>query len=84
MTAAIVVIIGILGALLSPKLFKLIGIQDDSVKGIAMGANAHGIGTAYAFQVSSEMGAFSGLAMALSAMASAFFLPCLLNIVRIL
>ncbi len=84
LTAAIVVITGILGALLGPKLFKLMGIQDDSVKGIAMGANAHGIGTAYAFQVSSEMGAFSGLAMALSAMTSAFFLPWLLNIVRML
>ena len=84
LTAAIVVITGILGALLGPKLFKLMGIQDDGVKGIAMGANAHGIGTAYAFQVSSEMGAFSGLAMALSAMTSAFFLPWLLNIVRML
>lgn len=84
LTAAIVVITGILGVLLGPKLFKLMGIQDDVVKGIAMGANAHGIGTAYAFQVSSEMGAFSGLAMALSAMTSAFFLPWLLNIVRML
>ena len=84
LTAAFVVLTGILGALIGPKLFKLMRIQDDSVKGIAMGINAHGIGTAHAFQVSSEMGAFSGLAMALSAMISAFFLPWLLSLIGIL
>ena len=36
-------------------------------------------GTARAFQVSSEMGAFSGLAMALSAFFSAVLLPGLLG-----
>ncbi|MBL4879339.1 MAG: LrgB family protein, partial [Hyphomonas sp.] len=33
-----------------------------SVKGIAMGVAAHGIGTARAFQVSSQMGFQDGLA----------------------
>lgn len=44
-----------------------------------MGVAAHGIGTARAFQVSHQMGAFSGLAMALSAMATALLLPWLLG-----
>jgi putative effector of murein hydrolase len=44
-----------------------------------MGITAHGIGTARAFQISAEMGAFSGLAMALSAFASALLLPWLLG-----
>lgn len=79
LTAVLVVVTGIIGAVLGTKLFDLTRIRDDSVKGIAMGVSAHGIGTARAFQVSSEMGAFSGLAMALSALFSAAILPGLLD-----
>ena len=84
LTAALVVITGIIGAAIGTKLFALLRIKDDSVKGIAMGITAHGIGTARAFQISGEMGAFSGLAMALSAFASALILPWLLTMTGIL
>lgn len=80
LTAVLVVVTGIIGAVIGTKLFELMRIKDDSVKGIAMGITAHGIGTARAFQVSPEMGAFSGLAMALSAFSTAVILPWLLNI----
>ena len=79
LTAVMVVATGILGAILGTKLFALLHIRDDSVKGIAMGITAHGIGTARAFQVSTEMGAFSGLAMALSTFTTALVLPWLLQ-----
>jgi len=79
LTAVLVVVTGIIGAVIGTRLFDLLRIRDDSVKGIAMGITAHGIGTARAFQVSSEMGAFSGLAMALSAFFSAVLLPGLLG-----
>jgi len=78
LTAVLVVVTGILGAVIGGRLFTLLRVQDDSVRGVAMGITAHGIGTARAFQLSSEMGAFSGLAMALSALASAVLLPGLL------
>ncbi|MCK5003267.1 MAG: LrgB family protein [Gammaproteobacteria bacterium] len=84
LTAILVVITGIIGAVIGTKLFELMHIKDDTVKGIAMGITAHGIGTARAFQISSEMGAFSGLAMALSAFASAVILPWLLNLAGML
>ena len=84
LTAVLVVVTGIIGAVIGTKLFELMRIKDDSVKGIAMGITAHGIGTARAFQVSSEMGAFSGLAMALSAFATAVILPWLLNLAGML
>lgn len=84
LTAAVVVLTGILGATLGPKLLNLMRVQDDSIKGIAIGVSAHGLGTARSFQVSAEMGAFSGLAMALSAMASALAVPWLLSVGGIL
>ena len=79
LTAVLVVVTGIIGAVIGTRLFDLLRIRDDSVKGIAMGITAHGIGTARAFQISPEMGAFSGLAMALSAFFSAVLLPGLLE-----
>ena len=79
LTAVLVVLTGILGAILGTRLFDLLRIRDDSIRGIAMGVTAHGIGTARAFQVSKEMGAFSGLAMALSAFLTAVILPWLLG-----
>ncbi|WP_148864049.1 LrgB family protein [Marinobacter fonticola] len=82
LTAVLVVVTGIIGALLGTKLFELLRIGDDGVKGIAMGVSAHGIGTARAFQVSPMMGAFSGLAMALSAFATAVLLPGMIDLVR--
>ena len=78
LTAVLVVTTGIIGAVLGSKLFELMNIKDDTVKGIAMGLTAHGIGTARAFQISPEMGAFSGLAMALSAFTTAVIVPILL------
>lgn len=80
LTAVLVVITGILGATFGTKILALLGINDDSIKGIAMGVTAHGIGTARAFHVSAEMGAFSGLAMALSAFATAVILPWLITV----
>ena len=79
LTAVLVVVTGIVGAVLGTRLFALMGIRDDSVKGIAMGVAAHGIGTARAFQVSRQMGAFSGLAMALSAFGTAIMVPWIVD-----
>ncbi len=79
LTAVLVVSTGIIGAVFGTGLFRLLRLHDDAVKGFAMGVTSHGIGTARAFQVSPEMGAFSGLAMALSALVTAVMLPPLLR-----
>lgn len=81
LTAVLVISTGIVGAVMGTKLFELMNIRDDSVKGVAMGLNAHGIGTARAFQVSPEMGAFSGLGMALMAFCGPLLIPWLMSLV---
>ena len=81
LTAVLVVVTGIVGAVLGTRLFQVFRIRDDSVRGIAMGVAAHGIGTARAFQVNNTMGAFSGLAMALSALATALIVPWLVDLI---
>ena len=83
LTAVLVISTGIIGAVLGASLFSLLKIHDDSVKGIAMGLHAHGIGTAQAFQLSPQMGAFSALGMALMAFLGPVLIPWLLELVGI-
>ncbi|WP_319379778.1 LrgB family protein [Thiomicrorhabdus sp.] len=82
LTAVFVVITGVIGAVFGTWLLRRFRIHNATVQGVAMGATAHGLGTARAFQVSPQMGAFAGLAMALAASVSAFILPWVLEWVR--
>lgn len=77
LTAVLVVCTGIWGAATARTLFDVLRIHDPMVRGFALGTAAHGIGTARAFQVSEDMGAFAGLAMGLTALFSAVALPAL-------
>ena len=75
LTAVLVVSTGVLGAATGRMVLDALRVHDPMVRGFAMGTVAHGIGTARAFQVSPETGAFAGLAMGLSAVLSALLLP---------
>lgn len=75
LTAVLVLLTGILGAMLGPPLLNRLGVTDWAARGLAIGTASHGIGTARALQVSEVAGAFSGLAMGLNALATAILLP---------
>ncbi|MEL7000636.1 MAG: LrgB family protein [Pseudomonadota bacterium] len=75
LTAVLVIVTGIFGAMFGPILLNLIGVRDWRARGFAIGTASHGIGTARALQVNEEAGAFSGLAMGLNALATAILLP---------
>jgi putative effector of murein hydrolase len=85
LTAVLVILTGILGAVGAGGLFTLMRIDDPAVRGFAIGLASHGIGTARAFQVSEQAGAFAALAMGLNGLATALLLPLiLLPLVRFL
>ncbi len=75
LTAVLVILTGILGAMLGPYVLDLIRVKDWAARGLAIGTASHGIGTARAFQVNEVAGAFAGLAMGLNALATAILLP---------
>lgn len=77
LTAVLVLVTGILGAMIGPKLLDLLRIKDWAARGLAIGTASHGIGTARAMQVNEVAGAFAGLAMGLNALATAILLPLL-------
>ena len=76
-TAGIVVLTGIIGALIAMPLFKLFRIRKSYVQGFALGVAAHGMGTSRAFQINNTAGAFSGLAMGLAGLVTAFLAPAI-------
>lgn len=80
LTAVLVIVSGILGAMFGPMLLNLVGVEDWSARGLAVGTASHGIGTARALQVNETAGAFSGLAMGLNAVATALLVPILWRI----
>lgn len=79
LTAVLVILTGITGAMLGPVVLDMIGVKDWAARGLAMGTASHGIATARALQVSEVAGAFSGLAMGLNALATAILLPLIWN-----
>jgi predicted murein hydrolase (TIGR00659 family) len=82
LTAALVIITGIIGAIMVTPLMNALGIRDYAARGFAVGLASHGIGTARAFAVSSVAGTFAGIAMGLNAVATALLVPLLLRLFR--
>ena len=82
LTAVLVLLTGITGAILATPLLNLLGIMDWRARGLAVGVTSHGIGTARAFQVHPTAGAFAALGMALNAVATTLIAPLVLSLFR--
>lgn len=82
LTAVLVIATGILGAVGGRYVFNAMRIHDPAIRGFAIGVASHGIGTARAFQVSEQSGAFAALAMGLNGALTALLLPLLLSATR--
>ncbi|SDJ98556.1 TIGR00659 family protein [Nocardioides sp. YR527] len=75
LSAAFAIVIGIVAAMVAPRVLTLIGIRDPRARGVAVGAVSHGIGTARMLEESRVEGAFSGLAMGLTAVVTCLLVP---------
>lgn len=80
LTAAVVVLTGITGAIIGPWLLDRLRIGNPVIRGFSMGMASHGIGTARAFQESEEAGAFAGLGMGLNALMTSALVPAMVRI----
>ena len=77
LTAVMVIFTGVLGAIVGEKLFSLARVSDPAIRGFSLGVASHGIGTARAFQLNEQSGAFAALAMGLNGLLTALLLPTL-------
>ncbi len=66
LTAALVILTGILGSVLAGPVAALVGCRDQRAIGVAAGTAAHGIGTARAFEIAPLAGTFAAVALALN------------------
>lgn len=80
LTAVFTILAGVLGAVAAPAVLSALRFRDLRVRGLAIGASSHGIGTSRALEEHRTEGAFSGLAMGLNALATALLLPLLLAV----
>jgi len=77
LTAVLVILTGMTGAMLATATLNLVRVKDWRARGLAVGVASHGIGTARAIAVHPVAGAFAGLAMGLNGVATAVLLPVL-------
>ena len=77
LTAVLVILTGIIGAIVVTPMMTLLRVRDWRARGFAAGVAAHGIGTARAFQVNETAGAFAGIGMALNALLTSIIVPVL-------
>ena len=77
LTAVLVIVTGIIGAVIGIPLLRLIRVREPAAKGLAMGVAAHGIGTARAFEHGERAGAYAGPGMGLNGALTALLVPLL-------
>ncbi|WP_370248331.1 LrgB family protein [Nocardioides sp.] len=77
LSAVFAILIGILGAVVGPGLMTRLGIRDAVARGLALGSVSHGIGTSRLLHDDEAQGAFGGLGMGLTALATSLVLPLL-------
>lgn len=80
LTAVLVLLTGVIGAVAATPLLNALGVTDWRARGFATGVAAHGIGTARAFQVHETAGAFAGIGMGLNAVLTAVLAPAVLSL----
>ncbi len=77
-TAGIVIAVGIFGNTCGPFFLRHMGIKNKKAVGAALGTAAHGIGTARAIEEGQLPGTYSGIAMCLNGLITAFLTPYIL------
>lgn len=70
-TIVSVLITGMVGAILAPKLIKWLRIDDPVVAGVAIGTSSHAIGTTKAIELGEVQGAMSGLSIGIAGLLTA-------------
>lgn len=81
LTATMVVLTGVVGAVVGPVVLRLLGLGSGVVFGYAMGTASHGIGTARAMEQGELEGAASSLALCLNGIATALLTPWIVRLI---
>ena len=78
-TVVSIILTGILGAIISPIIFKIGKINNPVAKVIALGTSAHALGTTKALEMGEVEGAMSGLSIGISGIITVILIPIIIN-----
>ena len=83
LTAAVVVCVGLLGAVLGFKILTLGRVKSPIAQGLSMGTASHAVGTSAAMERSRKYGAYASLGLTLNGILTAIITPYLLPLLGI-
>ena len=83
LTAAIVVIVGLFGAVFGFKILEVWHVRNPFSQGISMGTAAHAVGTSRAMEKGEIYGAYSSLGLILNGVLTALLTPFVLKLLGI-
>lgn len=83
LTAAIVVIVGLFGAILGFKILQVGRVKSPIAQSISMGTASHAVGTSRAMEYGRTYGAYASLGLILNGLLTAIFTPILLSLLGI-
>ena len=75
LTAVVVIAIGIVGGIAGPWILRVLKVDSKIAIGLALGASAHGLGTARAMELGVIEGAIGGLAIGIMGLMTALIAP---------
>ncbi|WP_321519821.1 LrgB family protein [uncultured Bacteroides sp.] len=84
LTAAVVVCVGLFGAISGFKILALLKIESPIAQGLSMGTAAHAVGTSTAMDVSGKYGAYASLGLTLNGIFTALLTPTILRLLGLL
>lgn len=84
LTAAVVVVVGLFGAILGFKVLELGKVGSPIAQGLSMGTATHAVGTSAAMEVSRKYGAYASLGLTLNGILTALLTPTILRLLGII
>ena len=78
-TVVSIILTGLVGAIISPIVFKFGKINHPVAKGIALGTSAHALGTTKALEIGEVEGAMSGLSIGISGIITVILIPIIIK-----
>lgn len=80
LTAAVVIVVGLLGAICGFKVLQVGRVGSPIAQGLSMGTASHAVGTSRAMEVSGKYGAYAGLGLTLNGILTALLTPTILHL----
>lgn len=84
LTAAVVVCVGIFGAMFGFRVLSLGRVKSPIAQGLSMGTASHAVGTSAAMEVGEKYGAYAGLGLTLNGIFTALLTPTILRLLGLI